>query len=118
MISPPPIDRVAYRRLRRRARVATGSFLLVGVWLIYRMVRLADGPVSPLAMIPFLALIALGFLAWAVLRGMWRRSFAARPVTLRLDPATGELMDPAATLAERPRRHQGFTGEVRPPRRW
>ena len=115
VISPPPIDRVAYLRLRRRARVASGSFLLVGGWLIYRMVRFSGGP---LAMIPFLALSAVGALAWAVLRGMWGRSFAARPVTLRLDPATGDLVDPATTPDDPPRRHQAFTGEVRPPPRW
>jgi hypothetical protein len=117
MASPPPIDVVAYRRLRSRARVTSGSFVLVAAWLIYRMVRFASGPVKPLAVIPFLALAALGALAWAVLHGMWRRSFAARPVTLRLDPDTGQLVDPAAA-EEPPRRHQTFTGEVRPPRRW
>jgi hypothetical protein len=115
--SPPPIDRVDYLRLRRRARVASGLFLLAAAWLVYRMVQLASGPVKPLAMIPFLALVALGGLAWAVLRGMWGRSFAARPVTLRLDPDTGELVDPAASEGP-PRRHQTFTGEVRPPQRW
>lgn len=114
MVSPPPIDRVAYLRLRRRARVASGSFLIVAVWLIYRMARFAG---DPLAIIPFLVLFAVGALAWVVLRGMWGRTFAARPVTLRLDPDTGELSDPA-TVEEPPRRHQAFTGEVRPPRRW
>ncbi|PVU81112.1 hypothetical protein DDP54_17305 [Cellulomonas sp. WB94] len=115
MVSPPPIDRVAYLRLRWRARIATGSFLLVGVWLSYRMARLGA---SPFAVIPFLALAALGAAAWPVLRGMWARSFAARPVTLRLDPDSGELVDRAAATDDEPRRHQAFTGEVRPPRRW
>ncbi|HEX5333125.1 MAG TPA: hypothetical protein VFW79_10830 [Cellulomonas sp.] len=118
MVSPPPIDRVAYLRLRRRARVASGSFLLVGARLLYVMGRLAGGPVRPLAVIPFLALVALAALAWPLLRGMWARSFAARPVTLRLDPESGALVDPAAATQDEPRRHQAFTGEVRPPRRW
>jgi hypothetical protein len=118
VISPPPTDRVAYQRLRRRARFASGLFLLAAAWLVYRMARLASGPLRPLAVIPFFALVALGALAWAVLRGMWGRSFAARPVTLRLDPDTGDLVEPAADSEEQPRRHQAFTGEVRPPRRW
>ncbi|MGV8977546.1 MAG: hypothetical protein ACOH17_05830 [Cellulomonas sp.] len=117
MVQPTPVDRVAYLQLRRRARVASGSFLVVGVWLFYRMARLASGPTNPLAIIPFLALAALGVLASVVLRRMWRHSFAARPVTLRLDPDTGEFVDPAAA-EEPPRRHRTFTGEAQPPQRW
>jgi len=118
MASQPATDRVAYLRLRRRARIASVAFLLVGARLAYLLARLADGPVSPFAVIPFLGLVVLGVVAWVVLRGMWRRSFAARPVTLRLDPATGELVDPTAVVDAPPGRHQSFTGEVRLPRRW
>lgn len=112
-----PVDLLAYRRLRRRARAASLGLALVAVWFVYLVVVLAASPDPRLAIIPYLLLCGLGATAWWTLRGMWRRSFAARPVVLSADAGPGALIG-VPELDEAPRPHQSLTDGFDPPTRW
>ncbi|HUX71054.1 MAG TPA: hypothetical protein VMV41_11125, partial [Cellulomonadaceae bacterium] len=64
-----------------------------------------------------LLLCGLGAAAWWILRAVWRRSFAARPVVLSADAGPGALIG-VPELDEPPRPHQSLTDEIDPPTRW
>jgi hypothetical protein len=112
-----PVDLLAYRRLRRRARLASLGFALVATWLVYLVVVLSGLADSRMAILPYLLLCGLGATAWWALRGMWRRTLAARPVVLSADAGPGALIG-LPELDEAPRPHQSLTGVVDPPTRW
>ncbi len=112
-----PVDFVAYRRLRRRVRLASLGFALVATWLVYVLVVLVGLSDSRMAIVPYLLLCGLGVTAWWTLRGMWRRSRAARPVVLSADAGPGALIG-VPELDQPPRPHRSLTGEIGPPARW
>lgn len=123
---PLPVDRVAYLRLRWRARVVTlvaaAPVGLVLVPAVVAAVRADDPQVNASAAWWFFQLgLYLVVASWAVGRA-WRRSFAARPYTQTLDDLGAARPTPAAqgvpTLDDAAGRHLGLSGRLEPPRRW
>ncbi len=112
-----PVDVLAYRRLRRRARLASLGFALVATWLVYLVVVMSGRDDPRAAILPYLLLCGLGAAAWWILRAVWKRSFAARPVVLSADPGPEALIG-VPELDQPPRPHQSLTGEIDPPARW
>ncbi|MHB1490025.1 MAG: hypothetical protein ACYCTH_05940 [Cellulomonas sp.] len=112
-----PVDVLAYRHLRRRARLASLGFALVATWLVYLVVVMSGRDDPRAAILPYLLLFGLGAAAWWALRGLWRRSYAARPVVLSADAGPGALIG-VPELDEPPRPHRSRTGEIDPPARW
>lgn len=113
-------DRVEYRRLERRALLATAGFVLVAGVLVVDAIgryRLEDGLERRLGIVPFLLLAAVVVVAWLVLRPMYRAAAAARPVTLPVDPTPGQVYG-LPELDDPPRRNRALAGEEEPPRRW
>ena len=114
-----PTDFAEYHRLRRRARQLTVAFLLPAGYCVYRMgVALGrEGPERKEGIGSFFAICVLAALAWWLVVPAWRRSFAARPVVLPLDPTPGQMYG-VPELDDPPRRHTAFSGEIEPPTRW
>jgi len=119
VMRPAPTDFARYRRLRWRARWATLVIGFVVVVLTRAMVLQAtvDSDTSRWAVLPFLLLCGALGAGFMVLRALWRRSYAARPVVQTLDPTPGELYGIPMLDDDLPR-HRGFTGETDVPTRW
>jgi len=100
--------RPEYLRRRRIARIAALAAALIAAYLGALVVLLNREGTNPLALIPWLVL-AMHLAASTIgLRKLWVWVRRARP-----EPG----MEPGADQAEH-RRHQIFSGEVEPPRRW
>jgi hypothetical protein len=112
------VDRVPYLHARRLARAATVGFLLSAGFLARTIAVLAglEG-ISPVAILPFLALCALGIVAWFVLGRLWRQVADLRPVTLPVDAGDGALQ--GAPERDGPEGgHLSLRGGLDPPSRW
>jgi hypothetical protein len=113
----PPTDFAEYARPRARALWITSPFALLGGLLLYPCIRSlpTGGPPNPLGMIPFVMLCVLVTVGWRAIRDPWRRCRAARPLTQRLDPVSGEIVTDADAT---PGPHRGLSGLDEPPKRW
>ncbi|KRD45085.1 hypothetical protein ASE38_13920 [Cellulomonas sp. Root930] len=112
------VDRVPFLRARRVARAASVGFLLLAGFLA-RSIAVLTGleGVSPVAILPFLALCVVCVVAWFVLGRLWRRVGDLRPATLPVDAGDGALQ--GAPERDGPEGgHLSLRGEVDPPRRW
>lgn len=112
-----PGDVLAYRRLRRRARLVSLGVALVAVWLVHLVLVMSTRDDPRAAILPYLLLCGLGAAAWWILRAVWRQSFAARPVVLSADAGRGALLG-VPELDEPPRPHRSLNGDIDPPARW
>lgn len=112
------VDRVPYLRARRIARAATAAFAVLAAVLARAVLVLADaGGISPVAVLPFLALCVVCIAAWFVLGRLWRRVGDLRPVVLPVDAGSGALQgSPERDAADG--HHRSLSGEVEPPTRW
>jgi len=118
-VDPAPTDVAEYRRRRRLSRWASlVAAVIVGyLALATGAALLTEGGPDPVGLIAFLLLAAALAVSWNVLGRLWRRSFAARPVTLSTDPTPGEVYGMPG-LDDPPRPHRGLSGEEQPPTRW
>ncbi|NTW40449.1 MAG: hypothetical protein HGA44_11285 [Cellulomonadaceae bacterium] len=115
---PRPTDYALYRRLLRRARVATLLLGLVVAWNVLVMAALLrGGGDTRLAIVPYFGLVLTAVLAWFVVRPLWLASLRARPYVQSLDPTAGEVYG-IPELDDAPTPHRGLSGEVPPPTRW
>ena len=114
---PLPTDFAEYRRRRRLARLVTLAVVLVAVALVQLLVLLMHAGEQRLAMIPYLGLVVLAAVGGFALVKVWRWSRRARPVVQSLEPTAGEIYG-IPELDAPPDRHQGLSGEVKPPTRW
>lgn len=122
---PLPVDRLAHRRLRRRARLLTALAPFPAAWFalqVYGAARSDEPDVHARGAWWFVHLgLYLVVAAWVVARA-WRRSRAARPYTQRIEDLgaarpSGEARG-VPELDAASGRHRGLTGQVEPPRRW
>jgi hypothetical protein len=117
-VRPLPTDLVEYRRRRRAARIATLLVAVLAAFAVASIVAIMrEGGDTRIAMVPYILLLWLGVLAWLVVVPLWRRSYAARPVTLPVDPTPGQVYG-IPELDEPPRDHRGLSGQEPPPTRW
>ena len=115
--SPSPTDgalhalgapRREYLRRRRILRIATLVAALIAALLVAVVVRLNREGANPFALIPWLVLVMHVVASAIGLRKAWRWCRSAEPEPLT-EPGADETPH---------RRHQIFSGEVEPPRRW
>jgi hypothetical protein len=97
-----------YLRRRRIARIATLTAALIAAYLVTDIIQLSSEGTNPYALIPWLVLVMHLVASTIFLWKVWGWVRRARP-----EP----VMEPGADEVEH-RRHQIFSGEVEPPRRW